>query len=86
MPNDQDSIPFQYIYQGNGSGLTIWVVVIAPMLENVRTVGNWVHFTSPLIQQTNHIVACAFVDDTGLIAGDFRTHYYTPCFIRGKLS
>ena len=73
FPNEQDSIPFQDICQGNVSGSTIWVAVIAPILGSLRTVGNGVHFTSPLSQQTNHIVACAFMDDTDLISGDFRT-------------
>ena len=53
------------------------MLVIAPMLESLRTVGNWVYFTSPLSQQTNHIVVCAFVDETALISGNFRTHHYT---------
>ena len=37
-------IPFQVIFQGKGSVPTIWVAVIAPLIEKMKVVGHVIKF------------------------------------------
>ena len=69
MHNDYP-ILFQGIWQGNGSGPTIWVAVSAPLIEMMRGEGHGIKFEAPLSQNRYSLVGLTFVDDTDIVEGD----------------
>ena len=63
-------IPFQDIFQGNGSGPNIWVSVSEPLIEIMQLSGRGIKFEVPLSRYKDRIVGFAFVDDTGILEGN----------------
>ena len=62
--------PLQGIFQGNGAGPAIWIVVSTPLIEMMRGAGHGLRFDSPLSHSTDSIVGFAFVDDTDIVSGN----------------
>ena len=60
-------VPIQGIYQGNGAGPIIWVVVSSPLLQILKEDGFGTFFKKAISQNLIRIVGYAFVDDTNLI-------------------
>jgi hypothetical protein len=60
-------IPMQGLYQGNGAGPLIWVVVSSPLLDIMREEGFGTFFKTSLSAKVVRFVGYAFVDDTDLI-------------------
>ena len=60
-------VPIQGIYQGNGAGPIIWVVVSSPLLQILKEDGFGTFFKKAISQNLIRIVGYAFVNDTDLI-------------------
>jgi hypothetical protein len=60
-------IPMQGVYQGNGVGHLIWVVVSSLLLDIMREEGFGTFFKTSISSQDIRFLGYAFVDDTDLI-------------------
>jgi hypothetical protein len=61
------AVPIQGVYQGNGAGPVIWVVVSSPVLQILRQEGYGAFFKAAISGEDIRLVGYAFVDDTNLI-------------------
>ena len=61
------ALPFQGIFQGNGAGPTIWLVVSVPIIEMLKAQGFGLKATTAITKDHFELVCYTFVDDTDLI-------------------
>ena len=73
MSGVDNDVPFQGILQGNGSGPVLWLAVSTPLLEMMRTRGHGIRYRTPLSKENDDFVGFAFVDDTDLVQGNFKS-------------
>jgi hypothetical protein len=60
-------IPFQGVYQGNGAGPGIWMLVSVPIINMLKARGFGFKVTNVMSQEHFSFVCYAFVDDTDLL-------------------
>jgi hypothetical protein len=60
-------IPFQGVYQGNGAGPGIWMLVSIPIINMLKTAGFGFKVQNVMSNETFSFVCYAFVDDTDLV-------------------
>ena len=60
-------IPISTVYQGNGAGPTIWVVVSTPILNMMRDKKLGARFIAAIDRETCELVGFIFVDDSDLV-------------------
>jgi hypothetical protein len=60
-------IPFQGVYQGNGAGPGIWMLVSIPIINMLKARGFGFHVTNALSKERFAFVCYVFVDDTDLV-------------------
>ena len=63
--------PYQGILQGNGVAPATSVIINSPLLQMLRTAGNWGHFIGPITKEYSHYIGYAYVD-TDLLQFDMR--------------
>ena len=63
-------IHFQGIFQGIGSGPTIWVTIIAPPIEMILGAGHGIKFEANLSLYKDILVGFVFVDNTEIMEVD----------------
>ena len=60
-------IPFQGVYQGNGAGPGIWMLVSIPIINMLKARGFGFKVVNAMSQDQSTFVCYAFVDDTDLV-------------------
>jgi hypothetical protein len=60
-------IPFQGVYQGNGAGPGIWILVSIPIINMLKEAGFGFQVTNAMSLEHFSFVCYAFVDDTDLV-------------------
>jgi hypothetical protein len=60
-------IPFQGVYQGNGAGPGIWMLVSIPIINMLKAQGFGFKIINAMSKETFVFVCYAFVDDTDLV-------------------
>jgi hypothetical protein len=60
-------IPFQGVYQGNGAGPGIWMLVSIPIINMLKEAGFGFKVTNVMSHEHFSFVCYAFVDDTDLV-------------------
>ena len=60
-------IPFQGVYQGNGAGPGIWMLVSIPIINMLKAAGFGFKVTNAMSKEKFSFVCYAFVDDTDLV-------------------
>ncbi len=60
-------IPFQGVYQGNGAGPGIWMLVSIPIINMLKAAGFGFKVTNVMSKEQFAFVCYAFVDDTDLV-------------------
>jgi hypothetical protein len=60
-------IPFQGVYQGNGAGPGIWMLVSIPIINMLKAAGFGFKVINAMSKETFSFVCYAFVDDTDLV-------------------
>jgi hypothetical protein len=60
-------IPFQGIYQGNGAGPGIWMLVCIPIINMLKAAGFGFKVINVMSKESFSFVCFAFVDDTDLV-------------------
>ena len=70
--HNNSPIYFQGIFQGNGSGPTIWVAISEPLIEMMRREGHGIKFEAPMYQEKYILVGFTFVDNTDILEVDFK--------------
>ena len=60
-------IPFQGVYQGNGAGPGIWMLVSIPIINMLKAKGFGFKIINAMSKETFAFVCYAFVDDTDLV-------------------
>jgi hypothetical protein len=60
-------IPFQGIYQGNGAGPGIWLLVSIPIINMLKTAGFGFTVRTVISQDTFSFVCYTFVDDSDVV-------------------
>jgi hypothetical protein len=60
-------IPFQGVYQGNGAGPGIWMLVSIPIINMLKAQGFGFKIINAMSKETFSFVCYAFVDDTDLV-------------------
>ena len=65
--HNNSPIPFQFIFQVNGAGPTIWVAVSAPLIETMQRQRHVIKFEAPLSWDKYSLVWFTFVYDTEIV-------------------
>ncbi len=60
-------IPFQGVYQGNGAGPGIWMLVSIPIINMLKAAGFGFKVVNAMSKETFSFVCYAFVNDTDLV-------------------
>jgi hypothetical protein len=61
------AVPIHGLGQGNGAGPTIWAVVSAPLLNQMRQRGFGFFYQTCILKEDLYFVGYSFVDDTNTI-------------------